>query len=639
MKSIVLFAVVFYPVTFAVTSAWAAKGKTVISDLSLVESAAVSIKISKKKSREYAISCYNGLPGRVKTTKKGAKFISYKVLGRKKPRGSKKRRLFLKIFKAGKKACTGDNPGVPASLESYKGPWTAAQAQILYDRFCFGGSPEEIAWSVANGMNATINRLTTWVAEPGLDGAIRDVTCDTYLKAEEHPNEHECNHRNPNDFSFSGFRQGLIMKMKGQNCFFGKLWFFLHDERMAASASSLRSYRRHCIEEHADMLWRAAQTGDYTQFMREWNKDCLGNWDNLDGGNNDGVNGPNENYAREFWELGTLGPLNLDGGPQYGVADIAGAALAHSGGTWTSVEVDIGGGDDAYVEYPAFSDSLHAPGAKTIFIGTPYQTQVNNAEDVLRATFAHPGTSEHLAYELLKEFVLPNPSDGTVRKLAKDIRDSGFNITSIMKKLMAAKEQYESSNAKSLLKHPVDLLLGFLRQTGYPVNHRKIDSYLEDLGQQPLKAPTIFGWDEDKLVPRNVIAWRNVVIDLMNRGSSLEDEDNYSLYNNFIAGLPASIDSPTVVLIRSLMDRFNVPNLTPAQVAQIDQYLNFDLDVCNSDWKVNAYGCVRQTGSQPRPENYYMIRNALDLHPDGGFETKLQGAIGVILMYSVYGLK
>lgn len=630
----------------------------------------VTITVGKKKNAKelsFEVACLDTVGGEVKTQKGKLVFWSYQALKNKakkqvrNSRSSKAKKKNLsklqklgKLQKASQAACASsdeggvqdpdpDGPEQTVSFAPYTGPFGEEQARILFDRFCFGGTPEQINLAVAEGLDKTIDRLLKYQDEPWMNSAMDDIACDRYLKSEESENEEECDARNPNDFRVDGFRQALYFRiLNSSNCFFNRLAMFLHDEKLAASTIGLPTEKKHLVKEHLKNLDRAARTGDYTQYMRDMTNDGLVAFFNLDLGSNNKF-APNENFAREFWEILTTGASDEDGAPLYNVLDIANSALAFTGGGWQRIDIDLGNNETARVDYPSYSLLSHAPGTKTVFFGTDYEAQVDDKEDVLQATKKHPYLARHISRELLQEFLVPNPSRASIGALAKTLRDADYNLHDAMKLIMKSEDLYDAQNRKNLLKHSWDFLFGFLRATKYPIDHREIDSYLSELGEQIFDSPSIFGWDTDKLnSERYVLERRNVVISMMRYGKDSLAERGYSLYDIFAADLPFN-QLPERALVEKVSNMLGV-RLNAEQRTLAEEYLNYTYNACDSDSEAETYGCRRCTysTSSSNPDycdesvEFYRRRDGIDIHPEGGFETKLQGLISMLVTSPEY---
>jgi hypothetical protein len=467
------------------------------------------------------------------------------------------------------------------SLAPYTGPFGEEQARTLFDRFGFGAPPERIAQAVSKGLEATITELTTWQSETtpyDVDGTMFDWGCDGWLKGDSQDNQSACNRSNPYDFHNKIYPNAKLIKfLHSPNQYFYKLILFLHDERMAGSnLTGDPWYYRHVQYDHWNMLLRAAQSGDYMQFMRDWMKDSMGHVFWLDGEDNN-KSRVNENFAREFWELGTVGTTDLNGNPVYTDLDIAQAALVHTGYSRSATLNDDGTGEP--YQTGVYNPADHATGRFNIFVGTPYQASVSTQEELLQATFRHPRTAEHMAEDLWQEFINPTKDPNAIRQLAQIIRDSNYNITPVMRVIMRSKALYAPGSKETLIKQPIELVIGFLRSfPGYNLTHiHHGDDYTvltwhtSALGQSFFAPSSVFGWDAKVLAGASYIKiWRDVSNQLNTKtvGSYADYFTKYILRDRFWTGL-----STTDALVDRLSSCFNVP-LNATQRGFLKNYLD-----------------------------------------------------------------
>jgi Protein of unknown function (DUF1800) len=474
------------------------------------------------------------------------------------------------------------NPQDMFSLAPYTGPFGEEQARILFDRFGFGAPPERIAQAMNDGLDVTVTKLTTWQSEGNLDGIVADWVCDGWLSGKDNLNT--CSSSGTYDFHNKFYANSKLIKfLHSPNQYFYKLILFLHDERLAGSALTEDPwFMRHAYVDHWNMLLKAANGGeyagsggDYKQFMRDWMKDSLGHVFWQDGEDNKSFF-PNENFAREFWELGTVGTTALDGTPNYSDFDIANAARVHTGYSRSSTLTDSTG--QPY-QIGVYKEADHAPGAFDIFVGTPYYAKVSTQEQLLQATFNHPRTAEHLAEDLWKEFINPQKDPNAIRELAQIIRNSGFNLTQVMRVIMRSRALYAPGSKETLIKQPIELVIGLLRSfPGYNTTHiHSGDDYTVltwhtgALDQTFFSPNSIFGWDDKVLAGASYIKiWRDVSNQLLTKtvGSNAEHLARYSLRDRFWTGL-----SSTDALIDRLTSCFNVP-LNSAQRGHLKTYLD-----------------------------------------------------------------
>jgi uncharacterized protein (DUF1800 family) len=492
---------------------------------------------------------------------------------------------------------------VQSGLEKYTGTFGRNEAFTLYERFAFGAAPEEIDQAVAAGLDATVNKLMTIQNESNLDLPESDIRCDMHLKGEDGDDQSKCAAGRYTELNLDGVLKAVVYRiLSSPNPFYQKLFIFLHDERMAASNSDLNYLNMRAVIEHIDMLKKAAYTGNYYEFMKDYTTDQLGHLVWLDGESNIGSK-PNENFAREFWELGTIGTVDLSGNPNYGILDIAQSAKAFSGWEIKYDKATDKNGQPYDIFSKSFVPGRHAPGEFTIFNGTPFATKVKNHLDVLNATFNHPRIAEHMAEDLWKEYVSNTLNRSAIIELAKIIRDSNYNIHPALKKLMLSKALYSPGNRKSLIKLPTDFYFGLYRTfrgtfNPYVSPYKDVEDSMYYQGLHLLRPRTVFGWDEKSLASQSVLSTlRNEVQDnfyyLMDR----------FVYNgkDFKSFLHANVTKPAD-LIDKLSRYLNV-DLSSEQKKRIENFANNRISLCNKDNQDPVCKTGAEFSQYPAPYN------------------------------------
>lgn len=183
---------------------------------------------------------------------------------------------------------------------------------------------------------------------------------------------------------------------------------------------------------------------------------------------------PNENFAREVMELFTLGEGH------YSEQDVKEAARAFTG--W-SVDLDRG-------EY-LFRAPQHDDGVKTLLGRSGNLT----GDDVLRTLLAHPRTAEHIVGKLWREFVSPTPDPVEVKRIAARFRDSGYEIQVALGALLTSNAFYAPANRATLVKSPVELVVGTLRQFRFSTGEMLPFAFtVTQLGQNLFAPPNVKGW-------------------------------------------------------------------------------------------------------------------------------------------------
>jgi uncharacterized protein (DUF1800 family) len=183
---------------------------------------------------------------------------------------------------------------------------------------------------------------------------------------------------------------------------------------------------------------------------------------------------PNENFSREVMELFTLGE------GRYAEQDIKEAARAFTG--W-SVDRDTG----RFV----FRRGMHDGGEKSV-LGRSGRFDGDAVLDVL---LAQEATAEHVVGKLWKEFVSPDPDAAQVRRIATAFRRSDYAIKVALRELLAGNAFYASENRGVLVKSPVELVVGALRQLEVvPGDGLPFAFAAAGMGQNVFSPPNVKGW-------------------------------------------------------------------------------------------------------------------------------------------------
>jgi uncharacterized protein (DUF1800 family) len=193
----------------------------------------------------------------------------------------------------------------------------------------------------------------------------------------------------------------------------------------------------------------------------------------LDGASNR-VKAPNENFAREVMELFILGE------GQYSERDIREAARAFSG--WTV---------DRSMWQAEFKPARHDDSPKTLF-GRSANYDMGDAIDQM---MAQPAASRFIVGKLWREFVSPKPDAEEVDRIAKRLRASNWRIEVALRELFLSKDFWAASSRGALIKSPVELIVGTLRQFEVPVDNAEPLARLSaKLEQSLFYPPNVKGW-------------------------------------------------------------------------------------------------------------------------------------------------
>ncbi len=183
---------------------------------------------------------------------------------------------------------------------------------------------------------------------------------------------------------------------------------------------------------------------------------------------------PNENFAREVMELFTLGEGH------YNEQDIKEAARAFTG--W-SIDRDAG-------QY-LFRPGIHDNGVKTV-LGT---TGRFDGDAVLDVLLARPQTSEFVTAKLWREFVSPEPDAREVKRIAQVFRGQNLDVKPALCALLLSDAFWAPENRGALVKSPVELVVGTLRQLELtPTAATPFANATTGMGQVLLSPPNVKGW-------------------------------------------------------------------------------------------------------------------------------------------------
>lgn len=183
---------------------------------------------------------------------------------------------------------------------------------------------------------------------------------------------------------------------------------------------------------------------------------------------------PNENYARELLELFTLGEGH------YTEADIRETARAFTG--WTLDR------DTAEFE---FRRRWHDRGRKTVLGRSGHL----DGDDVIEIILAQPRTAEHITEKLWREFVSPEPQQAEVDRLAEVFSASDYEIRGLMRALLLSDHFWAQANRGTLVKSPVELLVGAVSELDLPLRDPRILVRAgRAMGQDLFAPPSVKGW-------------------------------------------------------------------------------------------------------------------------------------------------
>ncbi len=302
----------------------------------------------------------------------------------------------------------------------------------------------------------------------------------------------------------------------------------------------------------------------------------------------------NENFARELFELHTLGRDHYLNDQYQSWRDVPGAvqqqaigyidqdiyetARAFTG--WTlgaGLEIDYGDrlpatGDFYYLE------AWHDPYQKRV-LGVEFeanQPPLADGRKVLDLVAFHPGTAQHLCTKLCRRFIADDPPPNLVQKAVKtwlNKREDPHQIRETLRVILQSSELLNHQNLK--LKRPFELIASYLRATeaDFTPTYDFLE-YTEYLGQM------LFNWPTPTGYPDTSDYWLSTH-GMMARWHSLMDltvhNDSSWLQFNFSNQMPPSIQTNRQIVdfwIQRLLGRA----LEAKSYAQVLQTFSGDQD-------------------------------------------------------------
>jgi uncharacterized protein (DUF1800 family) len=197
----------------------------------------------------------------------------------------------------------------------------------------------------------------------------------------------------------------------------------------------------------------------------------------LDNASNSRTN-PQENFARELWELFLLGPGN------YTQADVVASARAWTGFSTTE------GPDGTTVA--KFRPEWHDYGDISIFGATRQFT----GPEVIDWTFDGPTAGQvarHIARRLWEFFASTDPSDDLIMSIATTFQTS-WEIRPALRLLLSHPEFYTTANVMTMIKSPTEYMATALRSAGILAADCPPNWFSLAMGQDLFNPPDVSGW-------------------------------------------------------------------------------------------------------------------------------------------------
>ena len=224
-------------------------------------------------------------------------------------------------------------------------------------------------------------------------------------------------------------------------------------------------------------LWREKALGSFGELARSAIYDpALGLYLDLPKSKK---NKPNENLARELFELFTLGIGN------YSEKDIKEASRALTGFRYNRLK-------DIYI----FNEKLHDGSNKVIF-----GKQGNfDPEDLIDIILKKSETSRFIVKKIWKEFVHPNITKKELDYFSNIFKNNNYDIRKLFLSIFTSDSFYEMKNRGALVKSPIHFILSyysFLNEKGIRPKSFNINVIMrmsKKMGMELFNPPNVRGW-------------------------------------------------------------------------------------------------------------------------------------------------
>ncbi|OWW27126.1 hypothetical protein B4Q04_05475 [Zobellia sp. OII3] len=366
-----------------------------------------------------------------------------------------------------------------ASLAPYTTPLDRNRAAHLYRRLGFSASVETIDQAVGANASTLVDTLISQALGAPTIPEPEWANWNNSNYPEDDDLSNEMKRTQKNEFSVAYAKNMLNNNLRDRLSFFWSNHF----------VTQIEVYRCNPFLYHYVECLQRNALGNFKTFVSEIGlTDAMLYY--LDGAYNNG-NNPNENYARELYELFTLGEGN-----NYTEQDIIETARAISG------YVERG---ELGCEHVTFDPEKHDSGSKTIF----GQTGNWGYDDVIDILFEQ--RPNELAWFICKKlyefFVHPDSNDdaGNAQTIILGMADTfianDFEIAPVLSQLFKSQHFFDDEAIGVIIKSPYDLYFNLLKESSFSYDDTLISSvinYTGLLSQVMFNPFDVNGWQRNR---------------------------------------------------------------------------------------------------------------------------------------------
>ncbi|MEM7379976.1 MAG: DUF1800 domain-containing protein [Bacteroidota bacterium] len=484
-----------------------------------------------------------------------------------------------------------------STLAPYTTPLDSQKAAHLYRRLGFSASVQTINLAVGQNAGTLVDTLINEAINmaPTPAPAWADWNNSNYPADDQAANQVRRAQRDEWRLTYTN---GLLNNnLRDRLSFFWSNHFVTEID--VYDCSSFLYYYTNCLQRNA--------IGNFRTFISEIGlTDAMLYY--LDGVYNNG-NNPNENYARELYELFGLGEGN-----GYTEEDIIETARALSG------YVERG---EIGCEPVTFNPERFDNGTKTI-LG---QTGNWGYDDVINILFQQRPNeiAGFICKKLYEFFVHPDSDDAAgnaqaiISGLASTFIANNFEIAPVLSQLFRSEHFFDDDAVGVIIKSPFDFYLNFLNESSFAYTDTDVSSminYSGLLGQTLFDPVDVAGWQRDRQwINTNFIIGRWLSIESVIDELYLDNNEQFRDFALSLTGNDGLTSNNPDIIARAIID-FVLPNGLLTDTDYDTAYVAFRSDVQDIYFEGGTDPIWTLAGWQAAPYQVYLLLQYLARQPE-----------------------
>jgi uncharacterized protein (DUF1800 family) len=227
---------------------------------------------------------------------------------------------------------------------------------------------------------------------------------------------------------------------------------------------------------------------------------------------------PNENYSRELMELFSMGvgTFNEDD-VRAGAKALAGwrEPISAAEATYLNAQAVQRGGRARTITPDSVKTGVFEPSRAYVgsvkFLG---ETRQWDTKAVLDKIAAADSVAPFITDKVLREFVMPDPPEATVKRIAEGFRKSKYDTKTLMRDVFTSPEFTQPTAYRTLIKSPTEFMVHVARALEAPQLSKAIAQAGSGMGQALFDPPEVGGWPSNAswVSSNNVLTRVNFVV-------------------------------------------------------------------------------------------------------------------------------